>query len=134
MNLRAIANTAVQVINQNIPCTVRVSTGYITDVDGTRTPTFNDVPDIPAQVQSLSSGDIEMLDGLQLNGDTRAIYLNGRVDNMVRADNTGGDLIVFPADPLGQQRWPFGTVWKVTSVLEQWPDWVKVAVTLQNGS
>ena len=42
---------------------------------------------------------------------------------------TGGDLFVFPVGTL-----PEGTTWLVAYVLEEWADWYKVAITLQNGA
>lgn len=74
------------------------------------------------QVQPLTYRDIEHLSGLNIQGYQRGIYINGTLDGLVRIDEKGGDLIQTP-----DGRW-----WLVTLVLEQWPDWVKVAVTLQD--
>lgn len=79
---------------------------------------------VSAQVQPLSYKDIEHVDSLNIGGYRRAIYISGRLDALVRMNQKGGDLVIL-AD---------GTVWLVATVLEQWPDWVKVAATLQNGA
>jgi hypothetical protein len=130
MNLHGIVSPYVGVVNPSIAATLRVSTGYTTQDDGTRVPTYSDTPNVPAQVQAMSFGDIQMLDGLQLQGEKRKIYLNGRFDSLSRERGTGGDLVIFPSG----SKWPFGTTWKIAMVLEQYPDWCSVAVTLQNNS
>jgi hypothetical protein len=45
------------------------------------------------------------------------------VDGLVRVINKGGDLITLPD----------GSIWLVAQVLEQFPDWVSAAITLQDG-
>lgn len=128
MNLHAIAGPIVGIVNPAVSVTVRVSTGeYTTAADGTRTPTYDDVPNVPAQIQALSFGDIQKLDGLNIQGTRRKIYLNGKFDGLNRQEGKGGDLVVYPDGAL----WPYGTTWLVAQVLEQWPDWCCVAVTQQ---
>lgn len=127
MNLHAIAGPAIAVVNPFTAVTVRLSTGYTTEDDGTRVPTYDEYDDVPAQIQALSWGDLQKLDGLNLQGEKRKIYLTGRFDGISRERQTGGDLIAYPD---GDQ-WPFGTLWLISAVLEQWPDWVCVAVTQQ---
>ena len=128
MNLHAIASAAIAVVNPMVPVTVKVATGGYTVLDdGTRVPSHDTLTDVPAQIQALSFSDIQMVSGLQLNGERRAIYLNGRFDSMNRVRDTGGDLITFPDGDV----WPYGTTWLVAMVLEQWPDWCKLACTLQ---
>ena len=65
------------------------------------------------------------LDGLNIQGIRRAIYLNGTVDGINRINRQGGDLIKIASGPNK------GT-WLVALVLEQFPDWAKCAVTLQD--
>jgi hypothetical protein len=62
------------------------------------------------------------MDSLNLQGDFQAIYINGHVAGLVRPNNKGGDLITLQD----------GRNYLVTTVLEDWPDWCKVAVTQQN--
>lgn len=125
MNLHSIAVGIISAINPQILGTVRVSTGYTRQPDGTRVPTYDDVPNVPMQIQPLSYGDIQILDGLGIQGERRGIYLNGRFDSLNRGEQTGGDLIAFPDGAV----FPFGTIWKVAYVFEQWPDWVHLAAT-----
>lgn len=125
MNLHGIAAGAIGAVNPMVPGTIQVSTGYTTSGDGSRVPTYTTVEDIPMQVQALTFRDMQQTDSLNLQGTRRAIYIDGRVDGLVRPDNKGGDIITLTDGPNA------GT-WLVVIVLETWPDWTKVAVTLQN--
>ncbi len=78
-----------------------------------------------AQVQPMSWGDLHMVEGLNLTGTRRKIYLSGSVDGVERVHRKGGDLITIPAGV-------DAGVWLVAQVLEQFPDWVSAACTLQN--
>jgi hypothetical protein len=130
VNLHGIVSGAIGAVNPFITGTVRYSTGSTTQPSGKRTPAYNDVTGVSLQVQALTFRDLQQLEGLNLNGTRRAIYLFGAADGVVRPTSKGGDLIVITG---GVQA---GT-WLVAQVLEQWGDggvasWVKVAVTLQN--
>lgn len=129
MNLAAVANGVITVVNPNFPATLYVSTGN-TVVDHVQTPTYA-AYGIAAQVQPLSSGDLRQLDALNIQGAQKAIYLNGAALGVVRVQTRGGDLIVFPSGTL-----PEGNTWLVVASLEQWQGatWAKVAVELQDDS
>ena len=103
---------------------MRVSAGYDTKADGNRVPKYDNLP-FRAQVQALQYNDMVHLDGLNIQGIRRAIYLNGTIDSVKRINRDGGDLIKIATGPNA------GT-WLVALVLEQWADWAKCAVTLQN--
>jgi hypothetical protein len=122
MNLHGIVAPAIGAVNPFVQIVVQVSTGYTTEDSGKRSPSF--APPVPAwgQVQPLSYNDIQHLDALNIQGDRKAIYITGRLEGLVRPDKKGGDLISLPD----------GSLWLVAIVLENWPDWVKVAVTRQN--
>lgn len=128
MNLHAIAGPAIAVINPYIFGDVWVSSGYTTQDDGVRVPTFTVVSNVQMQCQPLQYSDIQLIDGLQLNGERRAFYMNGRFDSLNRPEGTGGDLIKFGSG----STFPYGTEWKIAVVAEQWPDWCKVIATMQN--
>jgi hypothetical protein len=127
MNLAAIANGAITAINPNFPATLYISTGNVV-IDFKQTPTYGTMP-IAAQVQPLTSGELRQLDALNIQGASKAIYLNGAALGIIRIKQRGGDLIVFPAGTL-----PEGDVWLVKASLEQWQGatWAKVAVELQD--
>lgn len=80
---------------------------------------------VSAQVQPLTWRDLQQLEGLNLGGERRKVYLYGEVDAIVRVHRKGGDLITI-ADGVNR-----GT-WLVAQTLEQFPDWVSCACTLQN--
>jgi hypothetical protein len=123
VNLHGIAAPAVAAVNPLVPLTVQISTGYATGPDGSRAPAYAaPIAGVPGQVQALTFGDLRQVEALNLQGIRHAIYINGRIDGLVRTGKKGGDLITTPD----------GAVWLVVHVLEYWPDFVKVAVTLQN--
>lgn len=124
MNLHSIVAPYVAAVNPWVTATLRRSTGYTTNADGSRTPTYASARAVWVQMQALQYNDIAQVDGLNLEGERRAFYLNGNWDGVERADNRGGDLITL-AD---------GSVWLVALVLENWAfadGWVKVAATRQ---
>lgn len=124
MDLNAIVAGAIGTVNPNAPVTIQVSTGYVTNADGSRSPSYAAPQMIAAQVQALSYGDIVHADGLGIQGTRRKLYIHGAVNGLVRAQNKGGDLVTL-AD---------GTVWKIALILEQWPDWASAIITLQDGA
>lgn len=77
---------------------------------------------VSSQIQSLTYSDLLKLDALNIQGQRRGVYVNGRFDGVVRPQLKGGDLATFPD----------GTQWLVAHVLEYWPDWCKLALTLQD--
>lgn len=123
MNLHGLAVAAISLVNPQVPVQVRFSMGNTIGADGFQVPTFSAPVPMRAQIQPLTFRDIQQVAGLNLQGTRRALYLFGEADGLVRVSQKGGDLITFPD----------GSVYLVAIVLEQWPDWCKVAVTLQNG-
>jgi hypothetical protein len=127
MNLHSIVSGPISAVNPSMLVSVQVSTGSAKSSDGTRTPTYAPAVTVRAQVQPVTFRDIQQLEGLNLQGVRKAIYLNGEIDGLVRVTNQGGDLITFPD----------GSVWLVVMILEafsQTAGWTKAAITLQNGS
>lgn len=122
MNLHGIVSGYISAVNPQETVVVEISDGYETAADGLRSPKYLPPELMLAQVQALQFRDIQQLDGLNIQGTQRKMYFYGEIDGLVRVDNKGGDLIT-RSD---------GSVWLVTLVLEQWPDWCSVAVTLQD--
>lgn len=120
MNLHGIVSPAVSAINPPITATLRMSAGYTTAGDGTRTPAYAPDQTAQVQVQALGNAELRQLDSLNIQGVMRAVYLNGNWQGVDRPDGKGGDLILFG-----------GQTWLVMQVMETWPDWCKVAVCLQ---
>ena len=123
MNLHGIAAGAIAAVNPLVTLKIEVSTGSMDGEDGISVPTYASPIYVKGQVQPLTGGDLRQMEGLNLQGDYQGIYINGRIDGLVRAKNKGGDKITLSD----------GSVYLVTTVLESWPDWTKVAATLQNG-
>lgn len=125
MNLHGIVAPIISAVNPMLPATLYVSDGFTAGAGGKRIPKYLPAVVVRAQVQALSYRDLTMIDGLNLNGTRRSIYLFGKVQGINRAENKGGDLVVIASGVSA------GT-WLVAMVSEQWPDWCKVICTLQN--
>ena len=121
INLRGMANNAIQVINANQTITMTKQTGYTTADDGSRTPITISITLVASQVQPLSSSELRQIEGLNISTESRGIYFYGESHGVLRAGQNDGDKITL-AD---------GTRWIVVQVLEQWIDWAKVAVARQ---
>lgn len=121
MNLHGIVAGAVDAINPRMSIEIEVSTGYSTDANYSRTPSYAAAVTRLAQVQPMTFQDLQKIDALNIQGTKKAIYITGQVDGLVRDENKGGDRITLPD----------GTVWLVVLVLESWPDWCKAAIVLQ---
>lgn len=80
---------------------------------------------ILAQVQPMTWRDLQQVEGLNLQGTRSKLYLAGFLHGVERPTEFGGDLVTIPGG------WSAG-VYLVAQVLEQFPDWVAVACTLQN--
>ena len=76
----------------------------------------DDLPD------ALSGDDLKQLDGMNIQGVLKAIYLRGALAGVVRPDGTGGDLVL---------RNNGAETWLVVKVLENWPNWTKAAIVKQ---
>ena len=122
MDLRSIANGVASAVNPNVTVSVQRSTGYTVGAGHKQVPTYAAAVVGPAQVQALDGVDLKQLDGLNIQGTMRAIYLRGALAGVVRPSGEGGDLIT-----IGSQ------TWLVTKVLESWPNWTKAAIVLQGG-
>ncbi len=78
-----------------------------------------------AQVQPITWRDLQQMEGINLGGTRRKIYINGTTDGIARSLKKGGDLVTIAGGVNAG-------VWLVAQVLEQFPDWVSAAITLQN--
>ena len=124
MNLHAIAGPIVAIVNPWVTAMISVSTGYTTNADGSRTPSYASPIPVNVQKQPLTYTDLVQTEGINIQGEKCALYISGNYDGVVREDGTGGDLITLPS----------GSVWLVVQVLENWAEengWVKVAAVRQ---
>ncbi len=120
MNLHGLASPAVGAVNPPVLATIQTSTGSTVATDGSVTPTFTTANGL-VNVQALSGKDIQHLNGLNVQGVTRKAYCYGTVNGIIRASGKGGDKITMPD----------GTIWKVGTVFETWPDWSAVGLIQQ---
>ena len=127
MNLHGIAGPIVAAVNPWITVSIQQSDGYGTNPDGSRGPSYEPPVTVQAQIQPLQYRDLVQIDGLNLNGEKRAMYVTGDYQAVVRSSKQGGDLVTLPD----------GSVWLVVQQLENWHmanGWVKVAIVKQDGS
>lgn len=123
MNLHQRASGVIARINPMQSITVRRSTGFTQNADFTRTPTYSTTTML-GQVQALTSAELSQVDGLNLQGEKLALYVNGNLAGVSRPANTGGDLVTLPD----------GSVWLVLIPLENFArmvGWCKVAIVRQ---
>lgn len=123
MNLHGLAAPLIGVVNPFMPAVMKISTGYATADDGSRTSTYETVTGL-AQVQAATFLDLKQIEGLNQNGSKNSIYFRGAFNGVLRPAKKGGDLVTIATGPNAG-------VWLIVQVLEQWPDWCKVAVVLQ---
>lgn len=123
MDLRGIANGVSSTINPNITVTLLKSTGYTIGAGRKQVPSYAAPVTGPAQLQALDGIDLKQLEGLNIQGVIKAIYLRGVLAGVVRPDQTGGDIIQINGDD-----------WLVVKVLEGWPTWTKAAIVKQGGA
>lgn len=122
MNLRSVANGATQAINPNVPVILQSSTGFSTSASGKPTPTYAAPVTLQGQVQGLRAEELDQLNGMNIEGVVRKLYMSRRLNGVVRAEAKGGDLVTVE-----------GHVWKVVLVFETWPDWSAVMINMQVG-
>lgn len=127
MDLHGLVSGAIATINPFVSCSIQVSTGSTENAAGLPVPTYADAVVRQGQVQPLTFKDLTQLDGLNLNGTKRAIYIRGRVDGIIRVDNKGGDLVTIASGVNAG-------VWLVVQAAEAWPDWCRVLCVLQDGT
>ncbi len=119
LNLHNIISGAIGAVNPFVLATWRQSTGYTTNADGTRTSATTDTV-VYIQVQALNAGELRQLEGLNIQGIRKAIYMDNRGQGVVRVGKLGGDMFKF-----------YGQTWLAVSILENWSQWTKIAVVEQ---
>jgi hypothetical protein len=123
MNLHGIASGVVGVVNPPVAATILRSTGYNIAPDGRQLPQYETIGNVMVQMQALSTDDLRQVEGLNIQGNKQAVYLDGQWNGVVRVAQQGGDLF-----RLGGIS---GTWWLAAIVLENWPDWTKLALIEQ---
>lgn len=120
MNFHRIANSAVRRVNPNIVATVRRYLGETTGPGRKPIPQYAPDEQISIQLQPLSKGDMQHVDGMNIQGLFKSIHVNGSFYSVNRTMQKGGDLFIID-----------GQTWLVIEPLELWADWCRLLVCLQ---
>jgi hypothetical protein len=123
MNLHGLVRGAINAVNPDTAATLKQSSGNTVDAAGNQVPGYSSLG-VTIQVQPLSTGQLAHTDFLGIQGVLRAVYLFGLARGVVRPLQIGGDLLSFDSG-MGLQ------TWLVVAVDEQWPDWARATVVLQ---
>lgn len=124
MNLRGIANAAIQGVNPDISATLKIPSGYTIDpATRKQVPAFATASGM-VNVQALDGDDLKQVAGLNMQGSMRAVYLYNELAGLVRPDQMPNAEMIFSHG--GQSG-----VWGIFKVLETWQNWRKVAVVYQ---
>lgn len=123
MDLRSLVNNVIQSINADEQVTILQSDGYTIGSGGKQIAKYKAPVTVFAQIQALDSVDLKQLDGLNIQGTLRAIYISGELAGVIRPNQVGGDIV---------QR--NGQDWLVSKVLESWTNWTKAVICLQGGA
>lgn len=122
MNLRGLVSGVIGAVNPAITVTYRQSIGYTKDASYKQVPAY--APDVTvdnARLQALTSHELARINALNIQGTTAALYVEGiQPRGADKTKQTGGDLFIINGD-----------TWLVVQVLEQWPDWSRVALCRQ---
>lgn len=128
MDLRSIANSVSSTVNDNTRVQVLRSTGYTVGAGRKQVPQYATPVVGYAQVQALDGDDLRQIDGLNLQGAIRALYLRGNLHGVLRPDGDGGDIVQM------LQGSTVTETWLVVKVLETWANWTKVAIRRQDNA
>ena len=79
-------------------------------------------------MQALDGDDLAQINGLNIQGAIRAMYLYGSIAGVVRQDSSPQSHVIFTSNEAGVTK---EREWGVFKVLETWPTWCKVAIVYQ---
>lgn len=120
IDVRGMANMVSSTVNDNKSVQVFVSTGYTTG-DGLRqVPAYASPVTGYAQIQALDSSDLKHIDGLNLQGTLKTIFMYGALAGVIQPQGKGGDLVKFD-----------GNTWLIVKVVEAWPTWTRAVIQYQ---
>lgn len=120
MNLRQIANNAITSINPNISAALKKYAGETIGPGRKPVPSYLPDQNVTIQLQPISRGDMQHVDGLNIQGLAKVIYVNGNYFSVQREMEQGGDIFVIN-----------GEQWLVVEPVELWPDWCRLIAVLQ---
>lgn len=125
MNLRDIANAAIQSVNPDQIITWKRSTGDSVDEHFNPVPAYESYT-VKANIQAAGSGALQHINGLNQMQVKRTVFMSCNAMGVSFRNVRGGDILVFP-----EFNDEGATSWKVDEVVEAWDDWAKVIVVQQ---
>lgn len=120
MNLHAIVRSAITSVNPDISATLRRYQGEVMGVGRKPVPQYSPDETVTLQLQPLTKGDMEHVDGLNIEGLFKSIHINGNFYSVNRTMQKGGDIFIID-----------GQTWLVIEPIELWADWSRLLVCLQ---
>lgn len=123
MDLFSMVTPAISFINPDEPVQVRRFSGYTIGAGRKQVPSYAAAVDYTAQVQDLSSADLKLIDGLNIQGTTSVIYLRGSLSAASQPDGKGGDLIMRGSS--------FSETWLVVKIAERWSTFTRAIICKQ---
>ncbi|UIA88358.1 hypothetical protein LU631_02705 [Erwinia tracheiphila] len=120
LNLHKIAKSAIGRVNPSVDAEVLVSDGFELGEGRKKVPKYLPPQTISIQLQPLSRGDLQHVDGMNLQGLCKSIHVDGNFYGTNREKVLGGDLFIIGTE-----------TWLVIEPLELWPDWCRLLVQLQ---
>ena len=125
MNLRNIANAAIQCINPDQEIVWKRSIGYTIDENYRQVPAYEEII-CWGNVQSLGDEMLRQMNNLNLAGVMRSVYLSENAMGVSFRQIRGGDFLEFR-----EYEGVEPTVWKVVHSAETWDNWCHVIVAQQ---
>lgn len=120
MNLHGLVRGVIGAVNPDIKVIVKQSAGATETAGGKLIPQYVTLPETTGQKQPITGKDIERFQQQNIQGVTCKMHINGNFEGLFRKLGKGGDLLQFGGD-----------TYLVASVMERWPDWCCLALTLQ---
>ena len=110
-------------VNANTPITIYPSSGFTVGDGHKQNPNYGTPIITVGQIQALDGKDLEHINGLNIQGRTRAIYVEHILKSSNRPDGVGGDKIFIA-----------GGYWLVVKIIETWGYWTKAAIVFQGAT
>lgn len=127
MNIRGMANSAIQPVNPNIPVTIKTSNGYTIDpLTREQVPSWLSY-NAMGQLQALDGDELSQLNFMNIGGVLRGLYIYGSVSGVIRPESASTAHIFLTSNENGVAA---ERQWNVYKVLETWAGWCKVAIVL----
>lgn len=130
LNLHLAVRQVIPAINADITGYWYVNKGAVVGPDGYQVASFEPAVSVQLQVQPPSAQDLRFAEFLQLQGVIRTVWMFSNPNGIVRVNQTGNDLLLFP-----QWAGAPNDAWLVARPDEGWSvdsgGWTKLLATLQ---